>query len=220
MKLFLDSAQIDQISHALKMWRISGITTNPKHVQASGKPFRQVISEIAELVAGTSKTVSVEVNPHHDDHQKMAEEGAELAAMSPNFVIKLPATEAGFRAIPDLVEKEIRVNLTLVFSVTQALQAMRMGAYYVSPFIGWKESSGEETKRMIEEIVKVRNNYRFKTQVLVAAVRNGRQLADAAVAGADIATAGHDVLAAAFDHPFTDRGLQIFQSFWDKTPTD
>ncbi len=220
MKLFLDSAQVDEIKHALEMWRIDGITTNPKHVQASGKPFRQVIGEIGELVAGTSKSVSVEINPHHDDHKAMVAEGVELAALSPNFVIKLPATEAGFRAIPDLVDKEIRVNLTLAFSVTQALQAMRMGAYYVSPFIGWKESSGEETKRMIEEIVKVRNNYQFKTRILVAAVRNGRQIADAAVAGAHVVTASHDVLAAAFDHPFTDRGLQIFQSFWDKTQTD
>jgi transaldolase len=220
MKLFLDSAHVHEIEHALKMWHIDGVTTNPKHVQASGKRFETVIKEIGELVSGTDKTVSVEVNPHHTDYREMVTEGFRLAAMCPNFVIKIPATEAGFRAIPDLADQEIRVNLTLVFSATQALQAMRMGAYYVSPFIGWKESSGEETRRMVEEIVKIRENYRFETRVLVAAVRNGRQIVDAAVAGADIATAGFEVLSASFDHPFTDRGLKIFQSFWDKTATE
>lgn len=218
MKFFLDSAHVDEIKHALEMWRIDGVTTNPKHVQASGKPFRSVIEEIGQMLAGTDKTASVEVNPHHDDHREMVKEATDLAAVSPNFVIKLPATEAGFRAIPDLADKQIRVNLTLVFSATQALQAMRMGAFYVSPFIGWKESSAEETRSLIEEIVAIRDNYRFGTEVLVSAVRNGRQIADAAVAGADITTAGFDVYKAAFDHPFTDRGLAIFQSFWDKTP--
>ena len=217
MKFFLDSAHVDEIKHALDMWRIDGVTTNQKHVQASGQPFLEVIQEIGALMAGTDKTVSVEVNPHLDDHAEMVAQAVELAALCPNFVIKLPATEAGFRAIPDLVAQQVRVNLTLAFSATQALQAMRMGAFYVSPFVGWKESSAEETKGLIQDIVRIRNNYRYSTQVLVAAVRNGRHLADAAVAGADIATAGFDVFKAAFDHPFTDRGLGIFQEFWDKT---
>lgn len=218
MKLFLDSARIHEIQHAAEYWRIDGVTTNPKHIHASGKPFEQAIQEIGRFFEGTDKTVSVEVDPHLDDHEAMVAEAVRLAGLCPNFVIKLPATEAGFRAIPDLAQKKIRVNLTLVFSVTQALQAMRMGAYYVSPFIGWKESSAEETRSMIEEIVMIRDNFRFTTRVLVAAVRSGRQIADAAVAGADILTAGFDVFKAAFDHPFTDRGLNIFQSFWDKTP--
>jgi 6-deoxy-6-sulfo-D-fructose transaldolase len=218
MKLFLDSAHINEIKHALEMWRIDGVTTNPKHVQASGQPFLEVIQEIGALMKGTDKTVSVEVNPHLDDHREMVAQAVELAALCPNFVVKLPATEAGFRAIPDLVAKDIRVNLTLVFSATQAMQAMRMGAFYVSPFVGWKEASAEETQGLIEEIVMIRDNYQFSTQVLVAAVRTGRHLADAAVAGADIATAGADVFRAAFDHPFTDRGLKLFQNFWDKTP--
>jgi transaldolase len=217
MQLFLDSAQLNEIKHALEMWRIDGVTTNPKHVQTSGQPFLEVIQEIGALMAGTDRTVSVEVNPHLDDHREMVAQGIELAALCPNFVVKLPATEAGFRAIPDLVAQNVRVNLTLVFSATQAMQAMRMGAFYVSPFVGWKEASAEETQGLIEEIVMIRDNYQFSTQVLVAAVRNGRHLADAAVAGADIATAGFDVFKAAFDHPFTDRGLKIFQDFWDKT---
>ncbi|NLF79394.1 MAG: transaldolase [Chloroflexi bacterium] len=217
MKFFLDSAQADEIRHALEMWDIDGVTTNPRHVQVSGKPFVAVVREIGTLFAGTDKTVSVEVNPHHTRVQDMVEEGTRLAALCDNFVIKLPATEAGFAAIPVLAERGVRVNLTLVFSTVQALQAMRMGATYVSPFIGWKESNAEETRTMIEEIVAVRDNYGFGTEVLVAAVRNGRQIADAAVARADIVTAGFAVYQEAFAHPYTDVGLARFQGFWDQT---
>jgi transaldolase len=218
MKFFLDSAHVHEIAHALEMWNLDGVTTNPRHVQASGKPFLTVIQEIGQLMAGTDKTVSVEVNPHHTEYQAMVAEGEKLAAMSPNFVIKLPATEAGFKAIAVLKEKGIRANLTLVFSAVQALQAMRMGAFYVSPFIGWKESNAEETLSLVEDIIAIRDNYSFSTEVLVAAVRNGRQIADAAVAGADIVTAGFAVYQEAFDHPYTHMGLERFASFWDKTP--
>jgi transaldolase len=218
MKFFLDSAQVNEIEYALEMWDLDGVTTNPRHVQTSGKAFITVIQEIGNLFAGTDKTVSVEVNPHHTEFKQMVVEGQKLAAMCPNFVIKLPATEAGFKAIAVLKEQGIRTNLTLVFSAAQALQAMRMGAFYVSPFIGWKESNGEEVQSFIEEVVTIRDNYRFNTEILVAAVRNGRQIVDAAVAGADIVTAGFDVFKEAFDHPYTGVGLGKFQNFWDQTP--
>lgn len=217
MKFFLDSALIDELEHALAYWDIDGVTTNPRHVQVSGKSFMAAIRDIGALFAGTDKPVSVEVNPHHDDANEMAREGAKLAALSPNFVIKLPATEAGFKAITLLKQDGVRANLTLCFSATQALQAMRMGALFVSPFIGWKESNAEEVRTMIEEIVAIRDNYGFETEVLVAAVRNGRQIADAAVAGADIVTAGFSVYQDAFHHPYTDMGLAKFQHFWDQT---
>lgn len=218
MKFFLDSAQVKEIEYALDMWNLDGVTTNPRHVQASGKSFLTVIQEIGELFAGTDKAVSVEVNPHHAEFEKMVAEGQELAAMCPNFVIKLPATEAGFKAVAVLKDKGVRTNLTLVFSVAQALQAMRMGAFFVSPFIGWKESNAEEVQSFIQEVVMVRDNYGFDTEIIVAAVRNGRQIADAAVMGADIVTAGLAVYKDAFDHPYTGVGLGKFQEFWDKTP--
>ncbi len=217
MKFFLDSAHVHEIEHALTVWNFDGVTTNPRHVQVSGKPFLTVIKEIAVLFEGTDKTVSVEVNPHHTRAADMVAEGLKLAALSPNFVVKLPATEAGFQAVALLDKQDIRTNLTLVFSPAQALQAMRMGAFYVSPFIGWKESNGEEVRTMIEEIVAIRDNFMFDTEVLVAAVRNGRQIVDAAVAGADIVTAGFSVYQEAFDHPYTAVGLGKFQDFWDKT---
>lgn len=218
MKFFLDSAHVHEIEHALAHWGLDGVTTNPRHVQVSGKPFMTVIKEIAGLFAGTDKTVSVEVNPHHTEAQAMVAEGLTLAAISPNFVIKLPATEAGFKAVELLKAQGVRSNLTLAFSAMQALQAMRMGAYYVSPFIGWKETNGEETVTMIQEIVAIRDNYAFETEVLVAAVRNGRQIVEAAVAGADIVTAGFAVYQEGFQHPYTDMGLGRFQNFWDQTP--
>lgn len=217
MKFFLDSAHVHEIEYALEMWDIDGVTTNPRHVEVTGQPFLQVIQAIGALVAGTDKTVSTEINPYHDTWQAMVTEGEKLAGLCPNFVIKVPSTEAGFKACKVLRGEGIRVNVTVCFSAMQALQAMRMGATYISPFIGWKESSGEPVGQFIEEIVTIRENYAFETEVLVAAVRNGRQVVDAAVAGADIVTAGFAVYQEGFDHPYTHTGLAKFQGFWDKT---
>jgi transaldolase len=218
MKLFLDSAMVSEIEYALDAWDIDGVTTNPRHVQVSGKPFLQVVQEIGRLMAGTDKTVSVEVNPHIMETAAMVAEAEKLAALCPNFVIKLQCVAPAFKAVRLLAERGIRCNVTLVFSAAQALQAMRSGAYYVSPFIGWKESNAEEVRSFVADVVAVRDNYGFATELLVAAVRNGRQIADAAVLGADIVTAGLDVYKEAFAHPYTDFGIDKFISFWDKTP--
>lgn len=218
MKFFLDSAKVDEIEYALEAFDIDGITTNPRHVQDSGKPFMTVIKEIARMVEGTNKTVSVEVNPHFTAFEDMLNEAEKLATLSPNFVIKLQCVEPSFKTIAELAKKGIRVNCTLVFSAMQALQAMRSGAYYVSPFIGWKEANGEEIQSFIEDIVMIRDNYNFQTQIIVAAVRNARQIVDAAVIGADIVTAGLAVYQDGFQHPYTQDGIQKFAKFWDQTP--
>ena len=143
MKMFLDSAKTDEIRHALELWDVDGVTTNPRHVKESGKPFRTVIREIAELFAGTNKPVSVEVDPHLTDWKKMVAQGLELARISPNFVIKVSVSEQGFKAIRELSRQGVRVNATLIFSVPQAWQAARAGAAFVSPFLGWKEQHGD-----------------------------------------------------------------------------
>ncbi|PWH16729.1 MAG: transaldolase [Anaerolineae bacterium] len=218
MQFFLDSAITTEIAYALEAFNIDGITTNPRHVQASGKPFLTVIREIAKLVEGTEKTVSVEVNPHFMTYEEMLPEARKLAAISPNFVIKLQCIEPSFRVMETLAKEGIRVNCTLIFSAFQALQAMRSGAYYISPFIGWKEANGEETRNFIEEIVTIRDNYAFDSQIIVAAVRNARQIVDSAIAGADIVTAGLSVYQEGFQHPYTREGIEKFASFWDKTP--
>ena len=218
MKFFLDSAITDEIAYALDTFDIDGITTNPRHVQVSGKPFMTVIQEVAKLVEGTEKTVSVEVNPHIMETDKMIDEAEKLAAMSPNFVIKIQCVKSAFKAIRTLSERGIRVNCTLVFSAMQALQAMRSGAYYVSPFIGWKETNAEDIQKFVADIVAIRDNYDFDTEVLVAAVRNARQIVDVAVVGADIVTAGLSIYETGFEHPYTDVGIGKFIHFWDKTP--
>lgn len=218
MKFFLDSAKADEVKYALEMWNIDGVTSNPRHVRNSGKPLLTAITEIGKLLAGTDKTLSVEVNPHHTDPKAMFDEGVKLAAMSPNFVIKIPATEAGFKALQMLREKNIRVNLTLIFSAAQALQAARLGATYASVFVGWKEANGEEVSHLVGEITRIYRNYNFKTQVLVAAIRNARQIVEAGIAGADIVTASFDVYKDAFDHPYTAKGLKLFADNWDATP--
>jgi transaldolase len=221
MQFFLDSAILDEIRYALDMWNVDGVTTNPRHVQTSGRPFLQVVQEIGELFKGTDKTVSVQTNPHHhDDAKAIVDEARKFAKLCPNFVIKMPCTESGFKSCRILAEEQIRCNLTLCFSAVQALQAMRMGAYYVSPFIGWKEANGEEIRAFIEDCVAIRDNYGYQTKILVAAVRNGRHIVDAAVAGADIVTAGVSVYKESMQHPYTDQGLKLFQGFWDKTPYD
>lgn len=220
MKFFLDSAIVEDIDHALTMWDIDGVTTNPRHVQVSGKPFLTVVQEIGELFKDThNKTVSVQTNPHkHNDYKAIVSEAQKLADMSPDFIIKMPCTENGFKACKVLSDEGIRCNLTLCFSAMQALHAMRMGAYYISPFIGWKENNAEESRGFIEEVVAIRDNFGFKTEILVAAVRNARQIVEAAVAGADIVTCGMSVYQEGFTHPYTDMGLGKFQEFWDATP--
>ena len=220
MKFFLDSAMVDEIEYALDAFNIDGVTTNPRHVQVSGKPFMTVIKEIAKLVEGTEKTISVEVNPHFMTYEEMMPEAEKLAAISPNFVIKLQCVEPTFKVIEQLAKKGIRVNCTLIFSAMQALQAMRSGAYYVSPFIGWKESNGEEIHGFIDDLVKIRDNYMFDTEIIIAAVRNARQIVDGAVIGADIVTAGLDVYKDGFHHPYTHEGIQKFRGFWDETHYD
>lgn len=218
MKFFLDSAHVHEIEKALTMWNIDGVTTNPRHIQVTGKPFLTVIQEIAALFAGTDKSISTEINPHFDNWEDMVQEGEKLAALCPNFAIKVPSTEAGFKACQVLSEQGIDVNVTVCFSAMQALQAMRMGAAFVSPFVGWKESNAEYTIDFIQDIVTIRDNYNFDTEIIVAAVRNGRQVVEAAIAGADITTAGYAVYEDGFDHPYTHVGLGKFQDFWDQTP--
>ena len=217
MKLFLDSAKEDEISYALDAFDIDGITTNPRHVQSAGKPFMTVIRNIAKLVEGTEKTVSVEVNPYFVTYQDMLSEAEKLAAISPNFVIKLQCIEPAFKVARTLAQKNIRTNITLVFSAAQALMAMKSGAFFVSPFIGWKETNGEEVRSFIDDVVAIRDNYGFTTEIIIAAVRNGRQIVDSAVSGADIVTAGLAVYQEAFDHPYTHDGIRRFSNFWDQS---
>jgi transaldolase len=228
MKYFLDSAKIDEIREAYDTFGIDGVTTNPNHIMNSGKPFYTVISELAEFVKekgieGWEKfPISVEINPHLDNADDMVEMGKKIAAMSKNFVIKIPCTEAGIQAARRLEQEGVRTNVTLVFTGSQALIAAKNKSLFVSPFIGWKESNGEDCVQYIRNIIEIYKNYNFygKTQVICAAVRTGKQFVDCAVAGADIVTAGLQVFKDSFYHPFTDYGVAKFQRAWDHTIID
>src|SRR5262245_61202577 len=212
MKLFLDSAKTDEIKHALTMWELDGITTNPRHVRDSGKTFFKVIDEIAELVGGTNKPVSVEVNPHLTDWKQILAEGLALSKRSPNFVIKVGASEQGFQAIRELTAQGVRTNATLIFSVAQAWHAARAGAAYISPFLGWKEQYGDSTVGFVREVRTLLDNFGYKSEIIAAAIRNTRQLSDAAVAGAHCATAALALYQESFKNPYTDHVVQIFTS--------
>jgi transaldolase len=217
MKYFLDSAILQEIKYAYENWGIDGVTTNPRHIKTSGKPFFTVIKEIAQEFKGKEFPISVEINPHLDKAADMVAEAKKIAAMSENFVIKIPCTEPGLVAAKKLVEDGVKVNLTLVFTPSQAIQVARIGCTYCSPFIGWQEASGIATEDLITKIIDIYRDYGFETEVIVAAVRTGRQIVDAALAGADIVTAAMDVYKESFLHPFTDKGLKIFQDAWDGT---
>ena len=161
MKFFLDSAKIDEIDKAYKCYGIDGITTNPKHIQNSGKPFLEAITDIAKCVKenkleGVEKfPVSVEINPHLDNAEDMVKEARKISKLCENFVIKIPCTLEGLKAAKTLEEEGIRTNVTLVFSGSQAIQAGRINAKFVSPFIGWKENNGEDTYQYMAQIAEI-----------------------------------------------------------------
>ena len=225
MKYFLDSAKMDEIKEAYSTFGIDGVTTNPKHIMNSGKPFLTAIKDIAawikeEGIEGYEKfPVSVEINPHLDDAEEMIKAAREISSICSNFVIKIPSTMAGVTAARKLEKEGIRTNVTLVFSAAQALLPAKNGSLFVSPFIGWKEANGEDCKQYIKDIVDIYKNYGYygKTQIICAAVRTPKQFVDCAVAGADIVTAGLAVYKDSIAHPYTRQGMETFQNAWDNT---
>jgi transaldolase len=217
MKYFLDSAKIDEIKYGLENWNINGVTSNPKHIRNVGKPFYTIIKEFAKEFDAIEFPISVEINPHLSKVEDMIQPARKIAELSHNFVIKIPCTEQGLIAANKLIEDGIKINVTLVFTASQALQIGRIGATYCSPFIGWQEASGVDCTQLISDITTIYRNYDFDTEIIIAAVRNGKQIVEAAILGADIVTAGFDVFKDSFEHPYTDKGLKMFQDAWDET---
>ena len=228
MKFFLDSAKLDEIDYAYRTFGIDGVTTNPKHIMLSGKPFMTAITDIAnwirehDLVGIDKFPVSVEINPHLDKAEDMIAMARKVSALCPNFAIKIPATGQGVTAARALEKEGIRTNVTLVFSASQAIWPAKNGSLFVSPFIGWKEQNGEDCRQYIKDIVDIYKNYGFygKTQIICAAVRTPKQFVDCAVAGADIVTAGLAVYQDSLKHAYTNQGLGTFCDAWDNTKTE
>jgi len=217
MKYFLDSAKIEEIRYAYKHWGIDGVTTNPRHIMLSGKSLITVLNELSVEFKDIKFPISVEINPYLEKHEDMIEEAKKIASISENFVIKVPCTEEGLIAAKNLTEQGVKTNVTLVFSASQAIQAGRINSYFVSPFIGWKENSGEDCSQYIQDISSIYKTYGIKTEIIVAAIRTGKQIVDAARVGADIVTCGFQVFKDSFAHPFTDYGLDVFRKSWDGT---
>lgn len=225
MKYFLDSAKLDEIKYAYENYAIDGVTTNPKHIKLSGKPFMQCVRDIAAWLKetgleGKDFPVSFEINPYLEKWEDIVVAAKEVSAYSSNYAIKIPCCEQGLIAAKKLESEGVRTNVTLVFSPSQAIPAAKLGAKFVSPFVGWKENSGDDAQSYIAEIVKIYRNYNYDTQIIVAAVRNGKQISDFAAMGADIATCGLQVYRDSFEHPFTTYGLSVFRSAWDETVTE
>ncbi|MBO6280116.1 MAG: transaldolase [Bacilli bacterium] len=223
MKFFLDSAKIDEIDKAYKCYGIDGVTTNPRHIQNSGKPFLEAITDIAnwikanDLVGMEKFPVSVEINPHLDKAEDMVKEAKKISGICENFVIKIPCTLEGLKAAKELEENGIRTNVTLVFSPSQAIQAARIGAKYVSPFVGWKEANGEDARAYMETISNIYHAKGYPTEIIGAAIRTGREISVMAELDIDIITCGLAVMEDSFTHPYTKHGLGIFCDAWDNT---
>jgi transaldolase len=211
MKIFIDSADVDEIREAASLGLVDGVTTNPSLVAKSGRNFREVIEEICGLVDGP---VSAEVTGLQAE--EMVAEGAEYAAWADNVIIKVPLTREGLKACKQLSSDGIGVNVTLCFSANQALLAAKAGATYISPFIGRLDDIGQDGMELIKEIVEIYNHYpQLETEVLVASVRHPRHVTDAAKLGADVATIPFPVLDKMLQHPKTDSGLEKFLKDWE-----
>ncbi len=213
MQLFLDTASVTEIR---TMWRtgvLDGVTTNPTLVAKEGRKFEEVLREICALGV---PSVSAEVVA--TDVEGMLSEGRHLRGLHPSIYVKVPMTRAGLEATKTLAGEGTRVNMTLVFSANQALLAAKVGAAYVSPFIGRLDDQGQVGMDLIRDIVQIYRNYRFPTQVLVASVRHPIHVLEAAKAGADIATMPFGVMEKLAQHPLTDLGLARFLKDWEKVP--
>ncbi|MCI4369407.1 MAG: fructose-6-phosphate aldolase [Thermoplasmata archaeon] len=213
MKLFLDTAEFEEIRKMWAMGILDGVTTNPSLVAKSGRKFEDVILEICKLGV---PSVSAEVVS--TTAEGMVSEGRHLRGLHPSIYVKCPMTPEGLKATKTLAGEGTRVNVTLVFSANQALLAAKVGAAYVSPFIGRLDDQGQDGMELIEDIVTIYRNYHFPTQILVASVRHPIHVLDAARLGADICTMPFAVMEKLPQHPLTDIGLARFLKDWEKVP--
>ncbi|MCB2200790.1 fructose-6-phosphate aldolase [bacterium] len=213
MKLFIDSADINEIREAAEMGVLDGVTTNPSLVAKTGKTFETVVKEILEVVDGP---VSLEVVS--TDFEGMMREADDLVKYGENVVIKIPLIRDGIKATKALSDKGVKVNVTLCFSPMQALIAAKAGAAYISPFVGRLDDISHDGMELIQQIVDIYGNYMFDTEVLVASVRNPIHMLEAALMGADVATVPFKVIGQLIKHPLTDSGLQQFLADWEKVP--
>lgn len=210
MKLFIDTANLEEIRNANNMGVICGVTTNPSLIVKEKKDFKETIREITKIVDGpiSAEVISLE-------HEKMIEEAMSLIPIHKNIVIKLPMTIEGLKACKILTEKGIKTNVTLIFTATQALLAARAGATYVSPFLGRLDDIGENSTELIKDIATIFEKHNIKTEIIAASVRNPWHAKEAAKAGAHIAIVPYNVLLAMTKHELTNKGIERFLKDWE-----
>jgi len=211
MKFFLDTANVDEIREAASLGVLDGVTTNPSLVAKEGKDFQQTLREIVSIVNGP---ISAEVTA--TDVDGMLEQGHELSRIHPNIVIKVPLTKTGLQTCKKLRGDDIRVNVTLCFSPSQALMAAKAGATYISPFVGRLDDISHDGMELIRQIRVIYDNYGFDTQILAASIRHPVHVVESALAGADVATMPSKVINQIIKHPLTDIGQDKFLADWQK----
>lgn len=213
MKLFIDTANVDEIKEANDLGVICGVTTNPSLIAKEGKDFVETVREITNIVDGpiSAEVISLE-------HEKMVSEARELAKIHKNIIIKIPMTLEGLKAVKILTSENIKTNVTLIFSATQALLAARAGATYVSPFLGRLDDVGTTGVNLIKDIVEIFDKHNLKTEIISASIRNPIHVIDVAKAGSHIATVPYKVIIQMAKHPLTDIGIDKFLKDWETVP--
>ena len=213
MKIFIDTANIKEIKEAVSLGLIDGVTTNPTLIFKENRPAPELLREICSLVSGpvSAEVIGLEA-------EAMVKEARELAKIAKNIVIKIPLVKEGFKAVKILTSEGIKTNVTLCFSPSQALLVAKAGADYISPFIGRLDDISQVGMDLIRDIKQIYSNYNFKTQIIVASIRNPLHVVDAAKIGADMATVPFAVIEQLRKHPLTDRGIQRFLDDWKKIP--
>jgi transaldolase len=213
MKIFIDTANIEEIKEANSLGLVDGVTTNPSLIAKEGKGFRQIVDEICAIVNGP-----ISVEAVSSGSAALVNEAREIAKINPCIVVKIPMTWEGLKATKQLSGEGIKVNMTLVFSPTQALLAAKAGAFYVSPFVGRLDDVSHYGMDLVEQILAIYDNYGFGTEVIVASIRNPLHVLKAALMGADIATLPFSVMKQLVKHPLTDVGIERFLADWKKVP--
>jgi len=214
MKIFIDTANVEQIRQAHALGIVDGVTTNPSLIAKEGRDFRQVVKEICSIVDGPISAEAVSL-----DAEGMLAEAEELSRIHENIVVKIPMTAEGLKAVKVCSRKGIKTNVTLVFSSAQALLAAKAGATYVSPFVGRLDDVSQTGMDLVEEIITIFDNYGFETEIIVASVRSPLHVVEAALMGAHIATVPFQVIQQLVRHPLTDKGIDAFLADWKKVPS-
>jgi transaldolase len=213
MKLFIDTAMIDEIKEAWDWGILDGVTTNPTHVAASGKKFHQVIEEICKIVDGPISAEAVSL-----DAAGIVKEAKEISKIHKNIVVKVPVIREGIKATKQLTDLGIKTNLTLNFNASQALLAAKVGAAYISPFVGRLDYINQVGMDLVRQIKQIYDNYGYQTEIIVAAIRHPEHVLQSALIGAHICTMRFDIMKMLYDHPLTDQGLEMFLKDWEKVP--